>query len=104
MTDVLIRGAPDDVIAALDSHASRLGLSRSEYVRPRSPVPSANWRSVSDLLIAATAELAGLTVLHCDKDSDLTPDHLELQRRKRASRLRPGFLGQRQKAGCDEGA
>ena len=27
--------------------------------------------SFSDLLIAATAELAGLTVLHCDKDFDL---------------------------------
>lgn len=27
--------------------------------------------SIPDLLIAATAELAGLTVLHCDKDYDL---------------------------------
>jgi predicted nucleic acid-binding protein len=27
--------------------------------------------SVPDLIIAATAELAGLTVLHCDKDFDL---------------------------------
>lgn len=27
--------------------------------------------SVPDLLIAATAEIAGLTVLHCDKDFDL---------------------------------
>jgi hypothetical protein len=35
MTDVLIRDVPDDVIAALDSHAGRLGLSRSEYVRRR---------------------------------------------------------------------
>ncbi len=35
MTDVLIRDVPDDVIAALDSHASRLGLSRSEYLRRR---------------------------------------------------------------------
>lgn len=33
MTDVLVRDVPDDVIAALDSHARRLGLSRSEYVR-----------------------------------------------------------------------
>jgi hypothetical protein len=33
MTDVLIRDVPDDVIAALDAHAGRLGLSRSEYVR-----------------------------------------------------------------------
>ena len=27
--------------------------------------------SIPDLLIASTAELAGLTVLHCDKDYDL---------------------------------
>ncbi|HLM89324.1 MAG TPA: ribbon-helix-helix protein, CopG family [Streptosporangiaceae bacterium] len=35
MTDVLIRDVPDDVIAALDAHAARLGVSRSEYVRRR---------------------------------------------------------------------
>jgi hypothetical protein len=35
MTDVLIRDVPDDVVAALDAHAGRLGLSRSEYVRRR---------------------------------------------------------------------
>jgi plasmid stability protein len=35
MSDMLIRDVPDDVIAALDNHASRLGLSRSEYVRRR---------------------------------------------------------------------
>jgi hypothetical protein len=35
MTDMLIRDVPDDVIAAIDAHASRLGLSRSEYVRRR---------------------------------------------------------------------
>jgi plasmid stability protein len=35
MTDMLIRDVPDDVIAALDAHAARLGLSRSEYVRRR---------------------------------------------------------------------
>jgi plasmid stability protein len=33
MTDVLIRDVPDDVIAALDTRARRLGLSRTEYVR-----------------------------------------------------------------------
>ena len=33
MTDMLIRDVPDDVIATLDAHAGRLGLSRSEYVR-----------------------------------------------------------------------
>jgi hypothetical protein len=35
MSDPLIRDVPDDVIAALDAHAVRLGLSRSEYVRRR---------------------------------------------------------------------
>lgn len=35
MADVLIRDVPDDVIAAVDAHAGRLGLSRSEYVRRR---------------------------------------------------------------------
>jgi hypothetical protein len=35
MTDMLIRDIPDEVIAGLDAHARRLGLSRSEYVRRR---------------------------------------------------------------------
>ena len=35
MTDMLIRDVPDDVVAALEAHARRLGLSRSEYVRRR---------------------------------------------------------------------
>lgn len=35
MTDVLIRDVPDEVLAAIDAHAGRLGLSRSEYVRRR---------------------------------------------------------------------
>jgi hypothetical protein len=32
---MLIRDVPDDVVAAVDARASRLGLSRSEYVRRR---------------------------------------------------------------------
>ncbi len=35
MTDMLIRDVPEDVVAALDARAGRLGLSRSEYVRRR---------------------------------------------------------------------
>ena len=35
MTDMLIRDVPEEVVAALDAHAARLGLSRSEYVRRR---------------------------------------------------------------------
>ncbi|WP_239334023.1 ribbon-helix-helix protein, CopG family [Frankia sp. CiP3] len=33
MSDVLIRDVPDDVLAAVDAHAARLGLSRNEYLR-----------------------------------------------------------------------
>lgn len=33
MSDVLIRDVPDDVLAALESQAARLGLSRNEYLR-----------------------------------------------------------------------
>ena len=35
MTDVLVRDVPDDVIAALEVRAARLGLSRSEFLRRR---------------------------------------------------------------------
>jgi len=33
VTDLLIRDVPDDIVAALDADAGRLGLSRSEYLR-----------------------------------------------------------------------
>ena len=33
MADILIRDVPDDVVAAIDAKAQRLGLSRSEYLR-----------------------------------------------------------------------
>ncbi len=32
MPDILIRDVPQDVLVAIDSHAARLGLSRSEYL------------------------------------------------------------------------
>jgi len=35
MADVLIRDVPDEVIAIVDAHAARLGISRSEYIRRR---------------------------------------------------------------------
>lgn len=35
MTDVLVRGLTDEVLAAIDSRAVRLGLSRNEYLRRR---------------------------------------------------------------------
>lgn len=33
MTDLLIRDVPEEVVAAIDGKARRLGLSRSEYLR-----------------------------------------------------------------------
>lgn len=35
MTDLLIRDIPEGVLAAIDARASRLGLSRTEYLRRR---------------------------------------------------------------------
>ncbi|HEU0103188.1 MAG TPA: CopG family transcriptional regulator [Mycobacteriales bacterium] len=35
MPDVLVRDVPDDVVAALDARAARMGVSRSEYLRRR---------------------------------------------------------------------
>lgn len=33
MTDILIRDVPDDLVAAIDAQAKRVGLSRAEYLR-----------------------------------------------------------------------
>lgn len=33
MTDTLIRDVPDEVLAAIDPKAKRVGLSRTEYLR-----------------------------------------------------------------------
>lgn len=35
MADVLVRNIPDEVLAAVDAHAERLGISRVEYIRRR---------------------------------------------------------------------
>ena len=35
MPDVLIRDVPDGVVAAIDSRAAQLGISRNEYLRRR---------------------------------------------------------------------
>ena len=35
MTDILVRGVPDDVVEALDARAAALGISRTELVRRR---------------------------------------------------------------------
>ena len=33
MTDILIRDVPDEVLAAIDAKATRMGLSRTAYLR-----------------------------------------------------------------------
>jgi hypothetical protein len=33
VADILIRGVPDDVLAAINARARRVGLSRTEYIR-----------------------------------------------------------------------
>jgi len=61
MTDVLIRDVPDEVLAVVDAHAGRLGLSRSEYVRRRLAQDAA----VSDSAVTA-ADLARFGELFTD--------------------------------------
>jgi hypothetical protein len=57
MSDVLIRDIPDDVLAALDLLAAKLGLSRTEYIRrrlaqdaqtARIAVTTEDWRGFAD--------------------------------------------------------
>ncbi len=66
--DILVRDVPDHVIAALDERASRLGLSRSEYLRRRlgqEAATTAQPVTVADLsLFAETfADLADAEVM-----------------------------------------
>jgi len=51
MTNLLIRDVPEDVLAAIDARAQRLGLSRSAYLR-RTLAREAN---VSDVLVTIEA-------------------------------------------------
>ena len=56
MPDVLIRDLPDDVLAAIDAKARRVGLSRSEYIRrtlSRERSKTADNVSVKDLVVFA---------------------------------------------------
>jgi hypothetical protein len=60
MTDMLIRDVPDDVIAAIDTQAGRLGLSRSEYVRRRlAQDAAASGAAVSTADLSRFAEVFG---------------------------------------------
>ncbi len=56
MPDVLIRDLPDDVLAAIDAKARRVGLSRSEYIRrtlSRERSKTTDNVSVKDLVVFA---------------------------------------------------
>jgi hypothetical protein len=44
MADVLIRDVPETVLAGVDAHAARLGLSRVEYIRRRLAADAASSR------------------------------------------------------------
>ena len=57
MTDVLVRDVPDDVVAALEARAARLGISRSEFLRRRLAQEAAgNATTVSTADLAAFSE------------------------------------------------
>ena len=69
MTDILIRDVPEDVIAAIDIKAQRLGLSRAEYLRrtlTRERGVAPGEVSVADLASFAEtfADLADPEVMH----------------------------------------
>ena len=57
MNDILIRGVPDEVLAAIDAKAKRVGLSRTEYLRrvlERERVTDTGPVSVDQLRLVAT--------------------------------------------------
>jgi hypothetical protein len=57
VSDILVRDVPNDVLAALDRLAARLGLSRSEYIRRRLTQDAQTIRvSVADADLRAFAE------------------------------------------------
>lgn len=58
MTDILIRDVPDDVLAAIDSRAKRVGLSRTEYLRRTLERERVRPAAVSVEQLARTAALA----------------------------------------------
>ena len=60
MADVLVRDVPEEVLAGVDAHAARLGLSRVEYIRRRlaadaattaEEVSAGDLRSFADLAV-----------------------------------------------------
>jgi hypothetical protein len=56
VVDILIRGVPNDLVAAIDAQARRVGVSRSEYLRralSRERSDSETAVSIEDLVQAA---------------------------------------------------
>lgn len=49
MSDLLIRDVPENVVAALDAKAARLGLSRTEYLRRRLTVEASGESETTEL-------------------------------------------------------
>ena len=61
MSDFMVRDVPEDVLAAIDSCAARLGLSRNEYVR-------------RELKIVAQRSASSITVEDLQRFSERFPD------------------------------
>jgi len=57
MSDLLIRDVPEDVVAAIDLEAKRVGLSRSEYLRRKLAQEAAGVRKLSPADFADLAEI-----------------------------------------------
>lgn len=59
MADVLVRDVPEQVLAGVDAHAARLGLSRVEYIRRRLAADAATTgEAVSETDLRSFADLA----------------------------------------------
>jgi hypothetical protein len=66
VADVLVRDVPEEVLAGVDAHASRLGLSRVEYIRRRLAADAATVTgAVSAADLRSFADMAGDL---CDPD------------------------------------
>lgn len=61
MADVLIRDIPEDVLAEVDAHAARLGLSRAEYIRRRLTADAAVSSSGSRAMTCAPSQATSPT-------------------------------------------
>ena len=60
VADVLVRDVPDDVLAQVDAHAARMGLSRVEYIRRRLAADAAaTGQAVDAGDLSSFADLAG---------------------------------------------